>query len=434
MKTTACPALLIAAPASGHGKTTFTAALARYHARRGRKVRVFKTGPDFLDPMILERASGHPVYQLDGWMGSGPHCRDLLFQAASEADLILVEGAMGLFDGSPSSADLAQQFGLPVAAVIDASAMAQTFGAIAGGLARHRGELAFAGVIANRIAGERHADLVREGMPHDVPCLATLHRNPDAALPSRHLGLVQADELEDLDARLDAAADALRGTGLGALPPPVQFDEGSDSSAMSLALKQVRVGVARDAAFSFIYPANLDTLKSLGAELRFFSPLDDHELPEVDALWFPGGYPELHLGTLEANRSMRDAVRAHWETGKPILAECGGMLYLGESLTATDGRRAGMCGLLHGHAIMQQRLAALGMQSVSLPEGDLRGHTFHHSRLENAGAPAFRARRQDGTQGEAIYRSRGLTASYMHFYFPSNPEAAAAFFAPGERE
>lgn len=432
--TVTCPALLISAPASGHGKTTFTAALARYHAAKGRRVRVFKTGPDFLDPMILERASGHPVYQLDLWMGDEAHCRNLLYEAASTSDLILVEGVMGLFDGTPSSADLAQQYGLPVLAVVDASAMAQTFGAIAGGLARHRRNLPFAGVVANRIGSERHAALVQEGMPPDVSCVACLPRAPDAALPSRHLGLVQADELDDLDARLDAAAELLRDTELAALPAPVEFTKAEAISACpDPILEDVRIGIARDAAFSFIYPANLDTLKALGAELLFFSPLTDSDVPDVDALWLPGGYPELHLGALAANRSMQQALRNHWEAGKPLLAECGGMLYCAESLTDADGTRAEMCGLFPGHAVMQKRLAGLGMQSAALPGGSLRGHTFHHSRLENGAEPSLRAERQRGGEGEAIHISRGATASYLHLYFPSNPAAAAELFLPRER-
>ena len=193
-----CPALLIAAPASGQGKTTVTAGLARLHARQGRKVRVFKTGPDFLDPMVLEKASGAPVYNLDLWMGGASHCRRLLHDAAGEAELILVEGVMGLYDGEPSSADLAVLFGIPVLAVIDASAMAQTFAAVAHGLATFRDELRFFGVLANRVGGARHAELLRtalrdRGIWHG-PC------REEFRVPERHLGLHLAQEIADLDA------------------------------------------------------------------------------------------------------------------------------------------------------------------------------------------------------------------------------------------
>ena len=201
-----CPALFIAAPASGQGKTTVTAALACHYRQCGLRVRVFKTGPDFLDPMLLERASGAPVYQLDLWMGGEAHCRQLLHTAAGEADLILVEGVMGLFDGERSSADLAQLFGIPILAVIDASAMAQTFGAIAHGLASYRPQLAFAGVLANRLAGARHCQMLADSLPPGLPFFGYLPRDADIALPERHLGLVQAAEIADLDRRIEQAA------------------------------------------------------------------------------------------------------------------------------------------------------------------------------------------------------------------------------------
>ncbi len=203
-----CPALLVSAPASGQGKTSVTAALARWHRRHGRRVRVFKTGPDFLDPMVLERASGAPVQQLDLWMCGEDDVRARLHAAAGEADLILVEGVMGLFDGEPSSADLAQRLGLPVLAVIDGSAMAQTFGALATGLARYRDGLALYGVAANRVGSDYHAGLLGKSLPDDLQWLGALPRGDAMTLPERHLGLVAAGELEDLDARLDALADA----------------------------------------------------------------------------------------------------------------------------------------------------------------------------------------------------------------------------------
>lgn len=424
-----CPALFIAAPASGQGKTTVTAALTRFHRNRGRRVRVFKTGPDFLDPMILERASGSPVYQLDLWMGGEDHCRQLLYEAAGEADLILVEGVMGLYDGEPSSADLAALFGIPVLAVIDASAMAQTFGAVAFGLARFRDDVPIAGVFANRIGSERHAAMLAPSLPQGLPAMGWLARDADIALPDRHLGLVQAGEIGDLDARIERAAAALVMTS-DALPVPVAF-EPTEAATSANRLAGVRIAVANDAAFSFIYRANLDVLRSLGAELRFFSLLADPAPPEADAFYLPGGYPELHLDRLAANRDMTGAIRAHHAAGKPIVAECGGMLYLLESLTDAQGRRAGMVGILPGHAHMQPRLAALALQGVCLPEGALRGHTFHHSRLETPLAPIARGTCPNGGKtAEAVYRAGRLTASYTHFYFPSNPQAVAGLFQP----
>ena len=426
----ACPALFVSAPASGQGKTTVTAAVARYHRRLGRRVRVFKTGPDFLDPMVLERASGHPVYQLDLWMGGADHCRELLHGAAAEADLILIEGVMGLFDGAPSSCDLARLLDVPVLAVIDASAMAQTFGAVAHGLARYRDALPFAGVFANRVAGRGHEAMLRESLPADIAWYGALPIDERMRLPDRHLGLVQAQEIEDLERRLERAADAVAHTALRDLPPAVPFAKVRPAPIPALLAGQ-RIAVARDRAFAFVYPANLALLERLGAELEFFSPLRDVVIPPCDSVYLPGGYPELHLDALETNLSMAASLHAHHRAGKPMVAECGGLLYLMESLTDAAGRRARMVGLLRGRALMQTHIAAIALQQVSLPEGTLRGHTFHHSRIEDAGPPATCARCPNGGKtAEAIYRVERTTASYVHLYLPSNARASAALFTP----
>jgi cobyrinic acid a,c-diamide synthase len=424
-----CPALFIAAPASGQGKTTFTAALARYHRNQGRTVRVFKTGPDFLDPMILEVASGNPVYQLDLWMNGEADCKRHLYEAAADADLILVEGVMGLFDGERSSADLAQTFGIPVAALIDASGMAQTFGAIAYGLKHYRPGVPFAGVIANRVASPGHAEMLRESMG-DIELLATLLRDDAITLPHRHLGLVQADELADLEQRLDQAAAQIANTSLAQLPAVVEFTA-QTAPVTKQDLQDVRIAIACDLAFAFIYPANLDLLRSLGAEIKFFSPLEDDILPECDAVWLTGGYPELYLQKLSENQTMKQSLRAHFDADKPLLAECGGMLYLLDELEDKEGNKGEMSGLLTGRAVLQSRLTGLGMQTAPLPEGKLTAHTFHHSSMETATAPVTYAVRQRGNApGEPIYRQRRLTASYLHLYFPSNPVATAALFRP----
>lgn len=424
-----CLALFIAAPASGQGKTTVTTALARRYRDQGLRVRVFKTGPDFLDPMILEQASGAPVYQLDLWMGGETHCRQLLYDAAGDADLILIEGLMGLFDGEPSSADLAMQFDIPVLAVIDGSAMAQTFGAIAHGLATYRPGLPLAGVFANRVAGERHYQMLAESLPPGVTAYGWLARDADITLPERHLGLLQAAEVGDLDARIARAAAALHDMN-PALPPEVSFTTLA-IEAVTPQLAGVRIAVARDEAFAFLYRANLELLQTLGAELACFSPLEDDTLPPADALYLPGGYPELHLGRIASNESMKTSLRAFQATGRPIVAECGGMLYLLESLTDTQGRSATMAGLLPGHAVMQTQLVNLGLHRIELPEGRLRGHTFHYSRMESPLTPiaSSQAARNHG-RTEPIYRQGRLTASCIHGYFASNPDATTRLFLP----
>lgn len=423
-------ALFITAPASGQGKTTVTAALARLHRQQGRRVRVFKTGPDFLDPMILEQASGAPVYQLDLWMGGEPHCRQLLHAAAREADLILIEGVMGLYDGQPSSADLARTFGIPLLAVIDSSALAQTFGAIAHGLATFGRGCALTHVVANRVAGERHAAMLTESLPAGIAMHGWLPRDADIALPERHLGLMQARELADIDARLDQAAARWAEHGSHVLPRPVPFTSEAPAP-IARTLNGTRIAVAHDAAFAFLYRANLDVLHALGAELVYFSPVAGAPLPPCDSVYLPGGYPELHGPALTRNSALTHALRAHHAAAKPTVAECGGMLYLLDALCDVAGNRIDMAGVLPGTAHMQSRLAALALQHIALPEGALRGHTFHFSTLTTPMSPAAAATCPNGSNtSEAMYRERRLTASYMHLYFPSNPSAVGRLFAP----
>ena len=425
--TVTCRALLISAQSSGVGKTSVTAAFARRLVKDGLKVRVFKTGPDFLDPMVLEVASGAPVYQLDLWMVGEAECTRLISEAAAEADVILVEGVMGLYDGDPSSADLATFFGLQVAVVIDASAMAQTFAAVAQGLLRFK-PLAIGGVIANRVASERHGAMLSEGLDPAIPMLGILPRMPEAALPERHLGLVQAAEVADLGRRIDLLADAWKPVPVP-LPDPVSFKR-QPKPAIESTLEGVRIAIARDRALAFLYRANVDLLIALGAKLEFFSVIDG-SLPECDAVYLPGGYPELHATAISANARLRDALRKHHAAGKPILAECGGMMCLAEGLKLNDGPRYAMLGLLPMEVAMQKRLSAIGLQSVTLPEGELRGHTFHYSKMETALSPLARAvARRGGTPGEPVFREGRLTASYLHLYFASNPAATAALFLP----
>jgi cobyrinic acid a,c-diamide synthase len=426
-------------------------------------VAVFKTGPDFLDPLVTGRAAGAPAYQLDLWMGGEAEVRARLFAAAGAADLILVEGVMGLFDGEPSSADLAAKLGLPVLAVIDGSAMAQSFGAVAHGLAHYRDDVRLHGVAANRIGGDYHAQLLRGSLPAGIKWLGALPRDAALALPERHLGLVAAGEVDDLDTRLDALADAWSRHADTALPPATDFiaphrhpgetaphrhpSESWDpvslagageshwapafAGATAAPLRGRRIAVARDAAFCFLYPANLDLLRAAGAELAFFSPLAGEALPDCDAAWLPGGYPELHLATLSHRTDLHAALRAHRDAGKPLLAECGGMLFLLDRLADGKGNEAAMAGLLSGRAAWQPRLVALGLQAVELPEGSLRGHTFHHVHADVEATPLATASNPNGAPSrEAVYRDRRLTASFVHFYFPSNPEAAAWLFLP----
>jgi cobyrinic acid a,c-diamide synthase len=425
-------ALLIAAVSSGQGKTTVTAALARKLVRLGKRVRVFKCGPDFIDPMLLERASGAPVRSLDLWMVGQELCSQQLSQAAAEADVILIEGVMGLYDGTPSSADLARAFGVPVMAVIDAGSMAQTAGALVHGL-RDYGPVEMAGVIANRIASEGHAKMVAASL-RDIPLFATLPKQT-RSLPERHLGLVLPGEVSDIDQLLDNLADQLA------------FDEAAwnqlrdvdiapapAAEALPAALAGKTVAIARDAAFMFLYPANVDMLRALGATLTFFSPLANEPVPtQADAVYLPGGYPELHANQLSQAAAWQESIRAAHAAGTPIVAECGGMMALADTLADQAGAVWKMAGLLPGAVAMQPRLAGLGSQGLPTPQGVLRGHTFHYSKLETKVEPAaYTVKHPSAIQGEAWYRVGSLTASYFHAYFPSNPAAVAALFLRSE--
>ena len=430
----AAPALLISAPASGSGKTSVTAGLARYHRQQGRRVRVFKTGPDFLDPMLLAQASGAPVYTLDLGMVGLDGCRALLAQAAGNADLILIEGVMGLYDGTPSSADLACALGVPVLAVIGARSMAQTFGALAFGLARFKPGLPFYGVLANYAASARHAELLQQALPGDIRWLGQLPRDEAMALPERHLGLHQPGDIADLETRLNHAAALIGQTALAELPPAVEFAAPAAAPTLPPQLKGLRIAVARDAAFSFIYPANLDFLQAQGAQLALFSPLANEAVPDdCAALYLPGGYPELHAAQLAQNSHTAASIRAHHAAGKVIVAECGGMIYLCDTLTDVAGHTTPMLGVLPGAVSMQKRFAALGMQQMQSALGSLRGHTFHYSKLATPMAPLRHASNPDsGKPGEAWYRHGPVTATYMHSYWPSNPAFAAALFLGGD--
>jgi len=425
-----CPALLISAPGSNHGKTTVTAALARWHREQGLRVRVFKCGPDFLDPTILARASGNPVYQLDLWMMGAAQCRQLVYEAAGAADLLLFEGVMGLFDGEPSSADLAELLKLPVAAVVDVAGVAQTVGAIAYGLKHYRPGLNLCGVLANGVASPRHEEMLRQGMPFGIDFLGGLPRNLKFKLPERHLGLVPAAEVADLDARIADAAAAIGQVELARLPAPCTF-AASTAAPLPLLLQGQTIAVARDAAFCFLYQSNLDVLQQMGAQLRFFSPLHDAALPSADSVYLPGGYPELHLQQLQDNTAMQQALRTHCNAGKPLYAECGGLLYLLDSLTDKHGAQARMLGIVPGRAVMQQRLQGLGYQTIQLPQGALRCHTFHYSTTVTAQAAiATGERLYDTSAGERVYRVGNVTATYLHASFSSAPAAAAALFLP----
>jgi len=425
-----CRVFMISAIASGQGKTTLTAALARKLSREGKRVRVFKTGPDFLDPMVLEAASGAPVHSLDLWIVGEDWCRAMLAQAAREADVVLIEGVMGLYDGEPSSADLARRFKVPVILVIDAAAMAQTVGALVAGL-RDYGPVDVAGVIANRVASDGHAAMIAKSL-RDFPLLGRMPRQ-EKSLPERHLGLLPPEEIEGFGRLLDNLADQLQldGEAWQKLPANLLLEpERKDDGGDGLHLQGRTIAIARDSAFAFLYPANLDCLRAMGATLCFFSPLADETIPaHADGLYLPGGYPELHAAALSQAERWRASVRDFHLRDRPIWAECGGLMALTETLVDQAGAAWPMAGLLPGTVSMQRRLAGLGSQAMPTRAGELRGHTFHYSQFETSLVPrAVTRKNPSGAAGEAVYCHGSLAASYFHAYFPSCPQAAASLF------
>lgn len=425
--------VLIAAIASSQGKTSVCAALARHLQGLGQRVKVFKTGADFIDPMILQHAVQEEVEVLDTWMLGLAACQQKLSSAAAHFDVVLIEGVMGLYDGTPSAADLARAFGIPVLLVIDASAMAQTVGALVYGM-QHFGNVEIAGVIANKVASQGHADFIASSL-RDCPLLGYLPPQTHS-LPERHLGLVLPNEVGELgqilqnlgaSLQLDRTKwDSIPVSTLAAMPTPSL----PQLPQLPQLLQGKTIAIARDAAFAFIYPANLHCLQAMGASLQYFSPLANQKIPsQADALYLPGGYPELHAQTLSLAKRWQASVRAAQGAGMPIWAECGGMMALCENLVDKNGQCFAMAGLLPGTVQMRQHLSAIGPQAWHSAKGELRGHTFHFSKFDSPlAAQVHTHKHPSGQAGEAIYRLGQLQASYFHAYFPSCPPAAAALF------
>jgi cobyrinic acid a,c-diamide synthase len=390
--------LIIAAPASGAGKTTVTLALLRLLSRQGVPVRGAKSGPDYIDPRFHEAASAAPCPNLDAWAMTPARLRNL----AAGQGLLIIEGAMGLFDGAPPDnrgavADLARILTLPVVLVVDAARMAGSVAPLVAGFAVHDPQVKIAGVILNNVGSDRHEAMLRRALrASDLPVLAALRRNAGIKRPSRHLGLVQAGESADLEAFLDHAADALAATfdrdrflSLAAPLPAAQ-------PAPRIAPPAQVIAIARDPAFAFAYPHLLEDWRAQGAELKFFSPLADEPAPEAGFIYLPGGYPELHAGRIAAAsnfiQSMKNAAN-----DTEIYGECGGYMVLGDGLTDAKGTRHAMAGLLRLETSFEHPRLHLGYRHLTPLNGPFtapfNGHEFHYaSTISAKGAPLFRAR------------------------------------------
>jgi cobyrinic acid a,c-diamide synthase len=401
--------LIIAAPQSGAGKTTMTLALLAALRRRGLVVRAAKAGPDYIDPAFHAAATGSASVNLDSWAMSNNLLDALAARAANGADIVVIEGVMGLFDGAAeagtqgrhgATADLAAHFGWPVVLVLDVARQAQSAAAVVRGFGSHHPAVRIAGVILNRVGSDRHRMLIADAIARlDIPVLGALPREAALALPERHLGLVQAGEHADLAALFDRLADsAERCCDLDAIVACARAFAIAPAAHGPLALPPPgqRIALARDQAFGFVYPHVLDAWRRTGAEILAFSPLaDEPPPPDADSCWLPGGYPELHAGALAAARKFATGLRSFAAT-RPVHGECGGYMVLGESLEDAAGRRHAMTGLL-GHATsFARRKLHLGYRTARLlasgalgESGTLiRGHEFHYASLVSAGDDA----------------------------------------------
>ena len=391
--------LLISAPASGVGKTTLTLAVARALRDRGLAVQCFKSGPDYIDPAFHAAATGRVSVNIDSWAMTRQTI-DALAARGADADLVLAEGSMGLFDGvavpgisgTGATADLAAMMGWPVLLVIDPSGQAQTAAAIAAGLRDFRAGVRLAGVVLNRVASPRHESLVRGALTDaGIPVLGALPRHAAIELPKRHLGLVQAEEQKGIDHLIgEAARFIIQHVDLDAvLQSAADWSPQPASSIANLTPPGQRIALARDAAFSFIYPHMLEAWRAAGAEITMFSPLAD-EGPDTaaDVCWLPGGYPELHAGRLAVNRRFQQALVSFAET-RPVHGECGGYMVLGTTLTDAEGVRHAMTGLLGLETSFAKRRMHLGYRLAQLASpipgyqagARLRGHEFHYSTI-----------------------------------------------------
>jgi cobyrinic acid a,c-diamide synthase len=428
------PGLLVAAPASGSGKTTVALGLMRAFVRQGLAVQAFKAGPDYIDPAFHRAATGRASFNLDTWSMPDAMVGGLI-GAAGGTDLVVAEGAMGLYDGVArpgasgrgTAAEVARRAGWPVVLVLDCGGQGQTAGAVALGCARYPGAPEVAGVVLNRIASPRHARLARAGVEGaGLPCFGALPRRPDLTLPERHLGLVQAGEHADLEARLEALAEFV-GEHLDLQAIRAAAAAAPAAGAPAQAPRQPpgqRIALAQDAAFSFVYPHLLAGWRAAGAEVVFFSPLaDEAPDPAADVVWLPGGYPELHAGRLSAAGRFRAGLARHAEA-RPVHGECGGYMALGAGLVDAEGRRHAMAGLLGLETSFAARRLHLGYRRAELAGpipghatgAVLLGHEFHHATiLAQPDAPLARVTDADGTEVSETGARRGhVTGSFFH--------------------
>ena len=444
---------LIGGTMSGSGKTTLSLGLMAALKRRGLCGAPFKVGPDYIDPGHHRRVTQRPSRNLDGWMLSRAYCQSAFAKGMDGCDVALVEGVMGLFDGysgtdeSGSSAQMAKWLGLPVVLVVNAASMARSAAALVTGFEKFDPELSFFFLVFNNVGSKNHLAYLTEALAvhSDLPCLGGIPKDEALRIPERHLGLVTDEEHLLSQGETDHLADTVEKhidldlllERAGNLSFSAEGQKGAEKEERASA--SISIGVASDRAFCFYYPDNLEALEAAGARLKFFSPVKDGALPQgISGLYFGGGYPELFAKELEANVSMRKAVKEASDAGMPVYGECGGLMYLSEAITGFDGLRHEMSGCLPLETEMQGKRSALGYREITLKEETLlgpcgirvRGHEFHYSKP--SGDPACGraysvSPRMDRTLPDEGYVVKNTLGSYVHLHFGSSPEVGKAF-------
>ncbi|MEG6522030.1 cobyrinate a,c-diamide synthase [Desulfotomaculum sp. 1211_IL3151] len=451
------PRIVLAGTHSGVGKTTLTLGLLSAFRRRGIKVQPFKVGPDYIDPGLHKAAAGITSHNLDSWMGSPEKVHELFIKRAKGMDLSLVEGVMGLFDGARgqgergSTAQVAKIIKAPVVLVFSAQGLARSAAALISGYQNFDPNLQVCGVIANGVGSEGHRQFIKQVLEGElgIPLLGALVKQRDIVMPQRHLGLLPAAENKELDQTLTALAQLVEEqidvTRLLTLAQ--QAPELTDREILPVqqSFKGVRLAVASDEAFNFYYQDSLDYLVELGAELVFFSPLRDTLLPpDIDGIYIGGGFPEQFLPMLAANQLLKHELVERSRQAMPVYAECGGFMYLCESITDLAGQAFAGVGLVPARVKMGQRLAALGYVQAKLtktcllgePDMTLKGHEFHWSIMEDlpAASNVYQLTGGRGKEGRAEgYAHKEILASYVHIHFRYNLGAAQNFLAACQR-
>ena len=447
MNTVQTPRVVIAGTNSGVGKTTIVAGLLAAYAGEGRTVQSFKVGPDYIDPGFHKIASGRDSYNLDTWLVP-PHKLNPFFASmANGVDLAIIEGVMGLYDGGregvSSTAQIAKQLQAPVVLVIDCKAMGESAAAIAKGFRDYDPEVNFGGVILNRLGSVNHERMIREGMDKiGVLVVGAIYRDDRMHSPERHLGLTPVTESDPTEAiatirsAVEKMVDLERLLSIASSAPAIELPEATDTKHMQ---KKAKIGVAYDEAFSFYYPASLAALEEQGAELVYFSPLNDVEIPSVDGLIFGGGFPEMFLHQLSANEAMKSSIREASEQRMPIYAECGGLMYLCETIHDFEGTVYDTVGIVPANCMMQRNLQKVGYVTATAKRdtllGDigtsLRGHEFHFSTMEPTIEDFPWAFHLEGGRKpqsyDGGYASDNVLASYLHLNFAGTDEGAQHF-------